>query len=336
MAVEYLNQRITFMELAKRLAPGDKDLLEIGEVMNERNEMLQDIPWYECNQIFSEKINRRSYLPSGTLRKAYQGVPSTTTGTQIVVEPTVLLEDRSEIDEDIVDGAPDPKSFRRSEDIGHVEGLSQQVSDLYIEGSQEGSPESLTGFQKRLSAYSQTNVIDGGCAESAAVTSIYAVDWGKRGAYGIYPSAAANRGKLGLTVNTNPTGGSTGKEKLLDDNGDAYYGYVTQFKWWIGLVVKDELATCRYANINPVVGGSDSFNEDKLIELMNDCHLRPGTTRLYVNKKIKTQMQIRLKDKLNVNFSTTEGLGGIEVLTFLGAPIRTLDAIKNTEAVLAS
>lgn len=330
MAVVYLNKQITFVELAKRLAPGDKDLLEIGEVMNERNEMLQDIPWYECNQIFSEKINRRSYLPSGTLRKAYQGVPSTTTGTQIVVEPTVLLEDRSEIDEDIVDGAPDPKSFRRSEDIGHVEGLAQQVADLFIEGSQEGSPESLTGFQKRLSAYSQTNVTDGGCDEASLVTSIYGVDWGKRGAYGIYPSASANRGKLGLTIN------DKGKEKVFDSTPDAYYAWVTQFKWWIGLVVKDELATCRYANINPIVGGSDSFNEDKLIELMNDCRLRPGTTRLYVNKKIKTQMQIRLKDKLNVNFSTTEGLGGIEVLTFLGAPIRQLDAIKNTEAVLAS
>lgn len=333
MAVEYLNKHITFIELAKRLAPGDKDLLEIAEVMNERNEMLQDIPWFQCNQIFSEKVGRRSYLPSGTLRKAYSGVPSTTTGTQIVVEPTALLEDRSEIDEDIVDGAPDPKSFRRSEDIGHVEGLSQQVSDLFIEGTQEGSPESITGFQKRLSAYSQPNVTDGGCSEAAAVTSIYVVDWGKRGAYGIYPSAAANRGKLGLTIN------DKGKEKTFEDPSTellAYYVYVTQFKWWIGLAVKDELATCRYANINPVVGGSDSFNEDKLIELMNDCRLRPGTTRLYVNKKIKTQMQIRLKDKGNVNFSKTEGLGGVEVLTFLQAPIRQLDAIKTTEVVLAS
>lgn len=333
MAVVYLNKQITFVELAKRLAPGDKDLLEIGEVMNERNEMLQDIPWYECNQIFSEKINRRTYLPSGTLRKAYSGVPSTTTGTQIIVEPTALLEDRSEIDEDIVSGAPDPKAFRRSEDIGHVEGLAQQVADLFIEGTQEGAPESITGFQERLSAYSQTNVTDGGCDEASLVTSIYGVDWGRRGAYGIYPSAAANRGKLGLSIN------DKGLEKTFEDPSTellAYYVWVTQFKWWIGLVVKDELATCRYANINPIVGGSDSFNEDKLIELMNDCHLRPGTTRLYVNKKIKTQMQIRLKDKLNVNFSTTEGLGGIEVLTFLGAPIRQLDAIKNTEDVLAS
>lgn len=333
MAVVYLNSQITFVELAKRLAPGDKDLLEIGEVMNERNEMLQDIPWYECNQIFSEKVGRRSYLPSGTFRKAYGGVPSTTTGTQIVVEPTALLEDRSEIDEDVVDGAPNPKAFRRDEDIGHVEGLAQQVADTFIEGTQTTAPEKITGLKARLSAFSQKNVFDGGCDEANLVTSIYGVDWGKRGAYGIYPSAAANRGKLGLTIN------DKNKEKTFEDPSTellAYYVYVTQFKWWIGLAIKDELRTCRYANINPIVGGSDSFNEDKLIELMNDCHFRPATTRLYCNTKIKTQMQIRLKDKGNVNFSKTEGLGGVEVVTFLQAPIRQLDAIKNTEAVLAS
>ena len=327
MATNTVNSQLTFRELSNRLAPGDKDLAEITEVMEENNEMLLDIPWFQCNQVLSEKFPRRTALPQGTQRKAYQGVPTKTSTTQVVVEPVSLLETLSDIDEDIVDNAPDPMGFRRTEDMAFVEGLSQQLADLFLEGVQAGSPESFDGLQIRLNDLDQTNVIDGG---NSGGTSIYAVDWGRRTAYGIYPAAAAKRGTLGLQIIDKD------KVDVLDGSSNTYHVYRTQFKWWMGLCIRDELRTCRYANINPTIGGANSFNEDLLIELLNRCKMRPATTRVYVNVELKSQMQIRLKDKGNVQFSLVQGLGGVSVLTFMDMPVRRLDAIKTNESTVAS
>ncbi len=327
MATKTVNSQLTFRELSNRLAPGDKDLAEITEVMEEANEMLLDIPWFQCNQVLSEKFPRRTALPQGTQRKAYQGVPTKTSTTQVVVEPVSLLETLSDIDEDIVDNAPDPMGFRRTEDMAFVEGLSQQLADLFLEGVQAGSPESFDGLQIRLNDLDQTNVIDGG---NSGGTSMYAVDWGRKTAYGIFPAASARRGTLGLQVIDKD------KVPVLDDSENTYHVYRTQFKWWMGLCVRDELRTCRYANINPTIKATNSFNEDLLIELLNRCKMRPATTRIYVNVELKTQMQIRLKDKGNVNFDKVQGLGGVEVLTFMGTPVRRLDAIKTDESTVTS
>jgi len=185
-----------------------------------------------------------------------------------------------------------------------------------------------------LNDLDQTTVFDGG---NSGGTSIYVVDWGYRGAYGIYPAAAANRGPLGLSINTNPSGAANGKEKLLDSSYNPYYGYVTQFKWWCGLAVKDELKIGRYCNINPTIGGANSFNEDKLIELLNRGHFNRATTRIYVNATIATQAQIRLKDKTNAHWNMGKSaLSGLPLLDFDGVIVRRLDAIKDTETVVTA
>jgi len=330
MATTTVNSQLTFRELSNRLAPGDKDIAEITEVMEEENEMLLDIPWFQCNQVLSEKFPRRTALPQGTQRRAYQGVPTTTSTTQVVVEPVSLLEALSEIDEDIVNNAGDlaeRMAFRRTEDIAHVSGLSQQLADLFLEGVQAGSPESFDGLQIRLNDLGQTNVIDGG---NSGGTSIYAVDWGRRTAYGIYPAAAAKRGTLGLQIIDKDV------VPVLDGSDDTFHVYRTQFKWWMGLCIRDELRTCRYANINPTIGGTNSFNENLLIELVERCKMRPATTRIYCNVELRTQMRIRLKDKTNVNFGKEEGLGGVSILTFMDIPVRRLDAIKTNESTVTT
>jgi len=202
------------------------------------------------------------------------------------------------------------------------------LADAYLESEAAGDPEKFDGLKIRLNALSQTNVIDGG---NAGGTSMYIVNWGRRRTYGIYPAAAANRGVLGLKMIDKD------KVDVLDGNSNPYHVYRTQFKWWTGLAIRDELATARYANINATIGGSDSFNENKLIELLNRCHMKGPNVRIYVNDEIRTQMQIRLKDKGNVNFSLGTGLSGEPILMFgsMGI-IRQLDAIKTNESTVTS
>lgn len=324
--------KLSFGEVAKRIAPGDKDLLEIFEAMNEVNPVQKFIPAMQCNQLLSHKVNRRTSLPTGTWRKAYKGTASKASTTQVINTPVALLEALSDVDEDIIDNSPDPKGTRRQEDMAFTEGMAQQVMDAIIEGTTGDSPEEIDGLQQYLNALSDRTVIDGGASGG---TSIYVVDFSPRTTFMIYPGAAQKRGPLGLQINSNPTGSGNGKVWVLDSDSNPYLAYRTQFKWWVGLVVRDELAIGRYANINATVGGSNSFDENKLIEMMNDGRFNPRTTYILVHRKIKTQMQIRAKDKGNVNFSVTNALSGEEIVMFGGyAPVLQTDAVKTNEPVV--
>ena len=332
MATKVVGSQLSFVELAKRLTPGEGGLLDIFEAVAESNPMLLHIPFIQCNMTFSHRFNRRTSLPQGTWRKAYQGVARRASTTQVVDVATALLETRSEIDETLVDNSPDPSGTRRQEDMAFVEGLGQQMSDAFIESSEQSSPEEFNGLQQFLDDLTQTTVIDGG--GSSTLPSISVVDWSPQTTFGIYPAAAANRGPLGLAVDTNPSGSSNGKEKLLDDDGDPFYGYVIKFTWWTGLAVRDELGVGRIPNIDSTRGAANSFDEDDLIELLELGHFRPQFTSIYVAKEVRIQMRIRLKNKSNVNFSTAEGLGGAPILTFADIPVYSHDAIKINETIV--
>ncbi len=320
------NARVSFLELSKRT--NDPGMLEIAEVLVAANPMLMDIPWKEANfNLMSEKILRRTSLPSGQFRQIYDGVTREASTTQVVVEPTALLEARSEIDEAIVDNAPNPNQLRRSEDIAFVEGLGQTVGQAFISGDRAANSEAINGFEQRYTTLSQKTVINNG--GSSNLTSIWAVDWGFRKTYGIFPAAGANRGQLGLSVI------NKGREPLAGENSGTFYAFVTQFKWYIGLVVRDEDSVGRLANIESS-GSSNIFDEDKLIELLNIGRFNTATTRLYLNPQIMTQAEIRLKDKGNVNWSVMQGLGGVPFMQFRGIPVRKVEntLLTNSETVL--
>lgn len=319
--------KLSFGELAKR--SGATGLIDIFEAMNEVNPELSRIPAVQCNQRYSHKVNRRTSLPTGSWRKAYEGVASKASTTQVVTFHTSLLEALSEVDATLIDTSDDPKGTRRQEDMAFVQGMSEQVWDAIITGTTTSAPEQFDGLQQYLSTLTQTMVFDGG---NSGGTSIYVADFNPNACYFIYPSGVTDRGTMGLKVDSNPDGGN-GKVWTLDSNDYPYLVYRTQFQWWLGFVVRDELAIGRIANINATVGGSNTFDENDLIELLNYGRFRQGTTIL-CTKEIKAQMQIRLKDKANVNFSTAMGLSGEPILMFGNAPVFRCDAISTAESAV--
>ncbi len=327
--------KLSFGEIAKRI-DGKGMPVEIFEAMDEINPVFKFIPAVECNHPWQHWVTRRTSLGSGTWRKFYKGSQTTSTTTQVAKFEVGLLEALSVIDEDIVDGAVGGKAgriaIRRQEDVGIASGMSQQVMDTLISGSSSGSPEEIDGLQQYLNSLSQLTVMDGG---NSGGTSIYAVDFNTRnGVYMIYPSAAVGRGPMGLSINANPAGGN-GKKWQTDGSGNDYLAYCTQFKWWVGLCITDELAVGRYANINATVGGSNNFNENHLIEMLEYGHFNPRTTFLLVSKEVKAQMRIRAKDKANLNFSIANGLSGEEIVVFGGeAQVLRCDSISTSESVV--
>jgi hypothetical protein len=328
MAEVNVAQKLSFGEIAKR-TDGYGGLVPIYEAMNEVNPVFPYIPAHPASHRFHHQATKRTSLPTATWRQFYSGTGTKASTTQVVKFPVGLLEIRSEIDEDLVDTAEDPEGTRRQEDMAFTQGMQQQVMDALISGTTTAYPERIDGIQQYLNDLDHTMVIDGG---NSGGTSIYIIDFSK--CFMCYPRNVA---KMGLDIRTNPSGSSTGKERLTDSNSNVYYGYCTQFKWWVGWVVLDELSIGRVANINATVGGSNTFDENDLIQLLTYGRFNPSTTFILCAKEILAQMQIKLKDKANVNFSVAEGLSGRPVTMFQNTfPVMRCDSISTSESAVTS
>jgi len=236
-----------------------------------------------------------------------------------------MLEDYCESDKALVDSMPNPMQFRMDEARAHIEGMAQTLAYTIVYGNAESDPEKFTGLAPRMGTLDSYYII-GNSGTGSDVTSIYAVQWGPGKVYMVYP-----RGNRNLGVEHEDLGEDTATGITSSTQFQIYRDH---FKCYCGLVVQDPRCIGRVANIE-TSGAANLFDEDKLIELLNNMPNAGRGAVLYVNSKIRTQMEIALKDKANVNFSVRDGLGGVPVMYFRGNPIRTVDQIANTETAIS-
>jgi len=327
--------QLTLKELANRRDP-DGQLATIVEALAEDNEVLQDAPFYEGNDVFSNRTTRRSSLPSGSWRKVNEGVGTEASGTVQVIDTIGILETYSEVDKILVDSAPNPKQFRSDEDMAFVEGLGQTLAATIWYGNASTTPETFTGFVPRMDALAATTNVIGGGGTGSDLTSIFIVQWGRNKCHMVYPRNYAK--SLGISME------DLGEDTLVEsvENASGVTTSTTRrqiyrsfFQARAGLVVRDAECMARYCNIEST-GSSNIFDEDNLIKLMTRMKNRGRGAMLYANDTIFAQMQIRLKDKSNIYFSRDDGLdGGGPVMRFNGAPIRLSDQILITESALS-
>lgn len=307
---------LTLSELAKRVDPNG-NLAVIAEVLAEDNEILKDAPWDVANQIFGHKITRRLSLPTGHWRQLNAGVATEISQTVPVVEAMGMLESFSFVDKKLVDVAPNPAQFRSGEAASFLEGMSQTLANAVIYGNNGTTPAVFTGLQPRLASLGNMCVTGSGAFNRS---SIYIVQWGLDKVHFIYPPNS----KVGITHE------DLGVLPWVAGDGNPYMCYVDHFQVDCGLAVRNERSIARMANV-PATG---TFLEDSLITLLNRMPQSGAGAVLYVSAEVKTRMEIKLKDKTNVNFGTTEGLGGAPVLTFRGNPVRKVDQISNAETAV--
>jgi len=325
MATHAAGTNYTLLDLARQMHNGQ--FLPVAEVLAQENPILQDAPWTEANDIHGHKISRRTSLPSGTWRKINEGIGKTKTNAKPLMEAIGNLEALSDVDADLIDINPNPVLFRSQQDIGFLEGLSQQIATATIYSDTTTAPEQFDGFASRVTALSQTNakgevICLGGGGTGNDTTSIWLASWG-----------------LGKMYMTYPRGSSIGIQRkdegilwVKDSGGtNEFRAYRTHWKWMGGLVVENDRCLIRYANIE-TAGSSNTFNDDTLLTLLN--RLAPGNQVIYCNKTIKTQMDILAKDKSNVSYTSGEVFGQ-PVTMFRGVPVKAIDAIVNTETAIS-
>jgi hypothetical protein len=204
-----------------------------------------------------------------------------------------------------------------------IEGMSQTLAAAIMYAEHVVDPEKLNGLAPRLNALSMDRVISAGGA-GGDTTSVYVIQWGLNQVFMAYP-----RGSKNIGIEHKDLG-----EVTLTDGTDPYQGFRDHFVTRSGLVVKDTRCIARVANIESA-GAVNLFDEDDLITVLNQMKNGGKGAVIYVNRTIKTQMEIALIDRANINFTTANGLGGVPVLFFRGSPVRLIDQITNTETAVA-
>jgi len=339
---------LTYMDWAKRLDDNYK-IASIIELLSQTNEILDDMLVVEGNLPTGHKTTVRTGLPSVTWRLLNYGVQKSKSTTAQIIDTVGNLEGYAEIEKDLADLNGNTAAFRLSETQGFYESMSQAVAQTVFYGNTAVNPERFMGFAPRYNtvstatAQTAANVIDAGGTGSTN-TSIWFVVWGERTCHGIFP-----KGKIAGLQHKD-----LGEWTLTDPAGGLYQGYRDHFKWELGLTVRDWRYAVRIANIdvNLLVTGSGSAAN--LLNLMVKAVNRLPTTGgasavtksdgngiagamgkcvIYVNRVIRTYLELQSMNKSNTLLKLEE-VDGKPFMSWRGIPIKTVDALLNTEARL--
>ena len=336
---------LTYMDWAKRLDDNYK-IASIIELLSQTNEILDDMLVVEGNLPTGHKTTVRTGIPSATWRLLNYGVPNAKSTTAQIVDSCGNLEVYSVIDKDIADLNGNTAAFRMSESKAFIEGMMQQMASTVIYGNTAVYPERFMGLAPRFNtvstatAQSAANVIDAGGTGSTN-TSIWLVVWGADTCHGIFP-----KGKI-----TGLQHRDMGEWPVQDANGNTYQAYREHFKWELGMTVRDWRYVVRICNID-VTTLDDATPPNLLTLMVRALHRLPtgapsysavtrsdattivgamGRAAFYCNRVIRTYLDIQAMNKTNV-WLTQDQFDGKVITMFRGVPIRTCDAILNTEA----
>ncbi len=335
---------LTLADYAGRVDDNGRTRMVV-EMLSMTNEIFEDMMVVEANAGTKHKTTVRTGLPSATWRLLNYGVVKSKSTTANVQDTLGNLEATSEIDVDLVKLAADAAEFRMTESIPFFESMSQTMAQTIFYGNEMLNPERFTGLAPRYSVLSGTapigNNVLSAAGDESDNTSIWIITWGPNATHGIIPRG----GNVGLSHE------DKGQERVADGSGNPFYAYVDWYKWQLGLSVRDCLHNVRIANID--VSDLATGSAANLVHLLiRGAYLLPttngvlapvttsdapsirgamGRTVIYCNRTIRAYIDLQALNKANLLLQYGE-VNGRTFTSFRGVPIRTCDAILNTES----
>jgi hypothetical protein len=295
----------------------------------------------EGNLPTGHRVVIRTGLPTVYWRAINQGIPTTKSTTAQVDESCGMLEAYSEVDKDLAELNGNTAQFRLSEDTAFLESMNQTQAQTLFYGNPGTDPKQFLGLATRYSSTSAgngQNVISAGGSGSDNA-SIYLVVWGDNTVFCPFPKGS----KAGLIHE------DLGLNTVWDSTGARYQAYRTHYQWKNGLVVKDWRYVVRIANIDisDLIGqtgtqaASASTNIVKLMAraLYRIPNMAMGRPAFYMNRTVHSGLALAALDKSQYVLKINEGLSQFgtpsSYLSFLGVPLRRVDQLLNTEAVVS-
>ena len=334
------NNSLTLADWAKRVDP-DGRVPIVAELLSQSNEILEDCVFKEGKLPTGERVVIRTGLPTVYWRALNQGIPSSKSTTAQVDEACGILEARSEVDKDLAMLNGNTAQFRLSEDTAFLEAMNQTQATTMFYGNPGVDPKQFLGLAARYSdstAANGQNILKAGGSGSDN-TSIYLVVWGDNTVYCPFPKGS----KAGLIHE------DLGEQTVYNSDGTRMQALATRYQWKNGLVVKDWRYVVRIANIDvsDLIGQTGTqapTAATAIIKLMARAlyripNMSMGRAAFYMNRTVHSGLSIAALDKSQYVLKINEGLSQFGMpyswLSFLGVPLRRVDALLNTEAAIS-
>jgi hypothetical protein len=292
----------TLVDIAKMMDPSgviDSDRINL---LAQSNEMLQDMVWKPGNLPTGHRTTVITGLPTVYFRRLNEGVPlSKSTGAQID-EAAATLEGFFQVDRELALLSGNVNKYRYEESEMFTESMNQTLIAYMLYGNSATDTRQFTGLIPRFNALTgvgaiPTQIVDAG-GTGTDNTSILLVGWGDK-VHGIYPkNTVGGLIHTDVTQNKAPYAGIDGAyvgDVLLDPNGNQYMGYRDHFQWRCGLAVRIA---------------------------------RPAW---YVSPTVKAMLHTQAMSKASSQITLSQ-IDGMEVVRFLGIPVREVEQLLLTEA----
>lgn len=306
-------------------------------MLAQQNMSVMDMPFVECNDGSSHLWNLTTALPTVAKTAYGEGTPVSKSQKAQVREEPSLLTGFASVEEEQARVGGQAGALRAKEDVNFAEALRQSFAQMQFYANRATNQKDFYGFAtlyNSLTAARSANVFSCGGATANAQTSVYGVNWGAD-VYGIFPegtTAGYFKKDLARQVSTLANGN---KLVTLD----------TQHLWYTGLVVEAWQSVVRICNIDVANANALSGNQAptsfvNLLHRMIQARLRirrPGKFVWYANDVIfGLMMRLGLEKSANgftVQQAATQ-FGDFVELRFNGDPVRRVDQILSTEAVV--
>jgi hypothetical protein len=332
------NTNLTLADWAKRLDPDGKTP-KVAELLSQTNEILDDAVFVEGNLPTGHRVVIRTGLPTVYWRALNQGIPNSKSTTVQVDEACGILESRSEVDVLLAKLNGNTAEFRLSEDAAFIEAMNQEQATTMFYGNPSTDPKKFLGLAPRyssLTAGNAQNILSAG-GSGTDNTSIFLVVWGDNTVFNPFPKGS----QAGLTHQ------DLGEQTVYD--GDKrMQAFATRYEWQNGLVVKDWRYVVRICNIDVSdlmgqTGTQAAAAATNIIKLMARAVYRipnmgMGRAAFYMNRTVHSGLSLAALDKTSAVLKIEQGLTQFgqpnSWLSFLGVPLRRVDALINAEAAV--
>ena len=299
----------------------------IAEVLSKTNDIIGDMLLKESNLDSGHEYAVRTGIPTGTWRKAYQGVQPEKATSKVEVARYGVLSAYSVVDKLIAEKGGNVNAVRSDQAKAIIAGMSDTAASALIYGG-TGELEKCVGLaeyynhKSATNAASARNVVEGhASASSTGNSSIFLVVWDPSTVYGFFPKgtkAGISRLDHGIVTHT-------------DASGKEYPAYKEYFEWKLGLAVQDWRFAGRICNIKV----ADLSNVD-LFGAMQDLEekvqsLSIGRPVWYMNRTIKAALRKQLGAKSNVQYTPGQP-GQLPIMYVDEIPVHVCDAISDNEA----
>jgi len=311
---------------------GMANYLYVANILARKLPLLQHLPMVASNQVMSEIVSRVKSMGSASTRNFNEYVSPSAAHREPFTERIMMVDDWSQVDAALYDIQNDPEAWRSDEDSIKVEGMSQTVEDMVLNGNLSTDPSGLQGILTRFNlstgrpnddSTARYNVQLAGGSDSD-VASVIFIETGRGKVYGIYPKNS----KAGLDIQN--------KGKVTSETSDGLMDvYRTHLQWFLGLVIKDERCVQLIRNIK-VSGSSNIFDSGMASSAMRRLPSggqAPGTIML-VSPSIMDQMDQMADDKQNVKYEPNEAFGGM-VTKYKGIPVYVAEMLDETETAIS-